>query len=239
MIISHSKKFIIFAPWKTASSTLHARLATYSEGPYSRFYDYNPHLQRVVHQHITCADFAALPESRLGYFTASFVRNPYDRVYSGFQQIQSALESQPKEAYPEPWIRALVMKALSANFAQICEAGFDFDAWVALLREEQIFETGHNVSFPLYPAHYWTHVNGAQAVNFIGRVEYFEDDFNALCGHIGIEPTTRLNVNVNTEPTDLAPGNYRYIGAMSPASIARINHLFARDFELLDYRPIG
>src|SRR5258708_33011502 len=96
MLICHSKRFILLSPWKLASQTLKCRLRNYSEGSYSTSYNFNPILNRLVHQHMTCADFAVLPESRLGYTVAAFVRNPYDRAYSGFYQLQRDFHSQPR-----------------------------------------------------------------------------------------------------------------------------------------------
>jgi hypothetical protein len=101
MTISHAKQFVMFAPWKTASSRIHRRLEQYNESPYSRFFYFNPYLQRVVHQHVTCAEFTSFPESRCGYFLASFVRTPYDRVYSGFLQLQKDIQQEPYALFPE------------------------------------------------------------------------------------------------------------------------------------------
>jgi hypothetical protein len=53
MIISNSKHFGMFLPWKTASQIMVERLVPYNESPYSRFFYFNEHLNRVVHQHIT------------------------------------------------------------------------------------------------------------------------------------------------------------------------------------------
>ncbi len=72
------------APWKTASSTVAQRLGKYNESSYSLFYEFNPYLNRVVHQHLTRAELASFPEGKGAYRVAAFVRNPYDRVYSGF-----------------------------------------------------------------------------------------------------------------------------------------------------------
>jgi hypothetical protein len=240
MVISHAKKFVILAPWKTASSTLHNRMAAYNESPYSVFYDYNIHLQRVVHQHLTCADFAGLPESRLGHFVASFVRNPYDRVYSGFLQVQRDIAEQPFAPFPSSWIRALVKRQLEANLAQLRAAGFDFDRWVESLQDFQIYEIGHNSSFPMHPGHYWTHLAGQQVADFVGRVENFETDFSTICSMIGIDEPERLSRNVS----DLVPQEndsghgYRYIHLMKRSSIDRINDLFGKDFEMFGYEIV-
>lgn len=237
MVISHQKRFIMLAPWKTASQTVKQRLARYNESPYSAFYYFNRYLNRVVHQHITCAEFNCLPESRLGYFTASFVRNPYDRVYSGFLQLQKDIQQQPHSTFPEPWIRKLVMCQLTDNFSQLCEAGFQFDAWLVLIGDEQVYQIGRNSSFPLHPSHYWTHVAGRQVVDLVGRVESFEVDFQRFLSQVNIRDVEQVNANV----TDLEgtassnPFGYRYADRMGPKSINRINSLFKDDFELFGY----
>jgi hypothetical protein len=236
MIISHRKAFIAYSPWKTASSTLTVRLLPYDDSPYNRFYDFNPYLGRVVHQHLTCADFALLPESRLGHFAISFSRNPYDRVYSGFRQLQKDIVEQPKAIYPSNWIRQLVMRQLSMNFAQLCRASFDFDEWWALIDEHQIYEAAHNSSFPLYPNYYWTHIAGKQVVDFIGKVENFENDFEALCARLDVPKPEAVNVNVYDDKIpDSLEGRARYVDKMNRRSIDKVNELFARDFELFGY----
>ena len=240
MIISHRKQFILFAPWKTASSSVRARLKRLNDSPYDRFYAFNPHLNRVVHQHLTCAEFCCLPESRLDYFKASFVRNPYDRVYSGFQQLQTQVLHQPTVELRQPWVRALVAEQIADLFAQLSRSGFDFDRWVGLLSEHQIYEVGRNTSLPLHPAHYWTHLNGSQFVDRIGKVETFEEDFDALCARLDLSDIERVNKNVSSGD-DIAPdssGPYRYVDRMSRTSIDKINALFKADFELFDYKVL-
>jgi hypothetical protein len=240
MIISHKKRFVMFLPWKTASQTMTVRLQAYNESPYSRFFYFNRGLNRVVHQHITCADFACFPESKLNYLAASFVRNPYDRVYSGFRQLQKDIQEQPLATYPEAWIRDLVMKQLAENLAQLRQADFQFDEWLALVSEAQVCEIGHNSNFPLHPSNYWTHIAGQKFVNFIGRVESFEADFQEFCSRAGIDPMEPVNSNV----VDLEgagannPFRYRYVNRINAASIDKINRLFAEDFNLFGYERI-
>jgi hypothetical protein len=237
MIICPSKRFVILAPWKTASTTIRARLGSYCESPYSVFYYFNPTLKRVVHQHLVYADFAALPEARRGYRTAAFVRNPYDRVYSAFGQLQRDIREQPSAEFPSEAVRRLVMAQLTDNFAQLSRARFDFDEWLGLIDDHQVLEVGRNSSFPLHPAHYWTHHEGEQAVDFIGRVESFEPDFDRLCETLGVQAEGRVNANVGS-PEEVPVGDqhgYRYVERMSPRARSRINELFHDDFELLGY----
>lgn len=237
MIISHANKFVILAPWKTASSTMDARFAALNESPYSRFYYFSPYLNRVTHQHLTCAEFAALPESRLGYASAAFVRNPYDRVYSGFVQVQRDIVSQSAAGYPSPWIRDLVLRQLAENRSQLERAGHDFNEWVASLTEDQIYNVGRNTSLPLHPAHYWTQLSGARYVSFIGRVETFEADLEALCFQFGVPVPAKHDRNVSQEPNARSQlgERYRHGGRMNRRSLDKINSLFAEDFALFGY----
>jgi Sulfotransferase family len=243
MIISHNKKFVMLEPWKTASQTMRARLHEHSEceSRYPGFFYFNPYLNRVVHQHITRAEFDCLPEAKLGYLTAAFVRNPYDRVYSGFRQLQKDIQEQPSARFPEPWIRDLVRKQLAENFAQLCQAGFEFDSWLALIGEEQVYGVGRNSNFPLHPSHYWTHVADVRATDFIGRVETFEMDFSRFLSEVGIQLEELVNENVVDlkGDSDANPFGYRYVSRMNTRSKAKINELFAKDFEIFGYERIN
>jgi hypothetical protein len=242
MIISNSKKFAMFLPWKTASQTMVARLQQFNETPYSRFFEFNRYLNRVVHQHMTCADFLGLPESKLeGYFIGSFVRNPYDRAYSGFRQLQIDIAQQrAADYYPSNWIRSLVMKQLDEIESQLRTANYEFDAWFLSVSEEQIFETGRNTNFPLHPSHYWTHIADTQFVNFVGKVESFEQDFASFCerADLAVENSSNVNVVDISGSSAASPFGYRYADRMSRRSIDKINHLFAKDFELFGYKQI-
>jgi Sulfotransferase family len=198
MIISHQKRFVMFLPWKTASQTTVLRLQPYNESPYDLFFYFNNYLNRVVHQHLTCAEFACLPESKLGYFTVSFVRNPYDRVYSGFRQLQEDIQGQTHARYPEPWIRDHVITQLAENFAQLCRAQFKFDEWLNFVRDEQVYEIGRNTNFPLHPAHYWTHVAGKRCVDSLAVWRISRAIFRNLCHKLELircSPLMRMSLN--------------------------------------------
>lgn len=236
MIISHAGQWVAFAPWKTASSTQHSRLSIHNQSAYSRFYYFNEYLNRVVHQHLTCADFVCLPESKLGYSKFSFVRNPYDRCYSGFLQLHRAVQNQPSMSFEAPWIKSLVLSQLKEVEADLAAAGGDFDTWMLAVREEQIFEIGRNTTFVLHPAHYWTHIAGTQYVDEIGRVESFEEDFDRICRRFSIAAAGNKNANVTSDVG--SDGSYKYVGRMNGKTIDRINALFADDFDIFEYKKI-
>jgi hypothetical protein len=236
MIVSHKYQFALLSPWKTASSTSNARLEKYNDSTYSRFYYYNSHLQRVVTQHITYADFSFLPESRLNYLTGTFVRNPYDRVYSGFLQLQRDIQQQPSAIFENNWVKKLVLRQLAENFAQIAAGEFDFDKWFWSVEDYQIYDVGRNSSFPLHPAHYWTGIDREQKIDFVGKVECFEHDFDIFCKKVNITLSgERVNANVSGNSVHEEFSYPRYINLMSAASISKINTIFSDDFDLFKY----
>lgn len=126
------------------------------------------------------------------------------------------------------------MSQLAVNHQRLEKAGFAFDPWWASVGEYEVLEVGRNSSFPLHPAHYWTHVDTSVGVDFIGKVESFESDFHALCKHVKINPSTTDSDNVDVSPITDGQG-YKSIHSMSRASIDRINQLFRKDFDLFGY----
>lgn len=228
---------MLLAPWKTASQTCHASLEAYNDSRYERFFYFNKRLGRVIHQHATLGDFLALPEAELGYKIAAFVRNPYDRAYSGFIQIQRDFESQPRISVNPEWISNLIRVQIGENMARIIAAGFDFDKWIANLPEYEIYDSGRNTNMPLHPAHYWTHCEG-NTVDFVGKVEKFSEDFPEFCKFVGIETPEIKIENITEQQQSLGLGYSRYAGKMSRRSIDRINELFSADFDFFGYERL-
>src|SRR5262249_37560181 len=129
--------------------------------------------------------------------------------------------------YPAPWIRDLVARQLSDNFTALVHAQFHVDAWFQNLPLHEIFETGRDTSLPLYPLHYWTHRDGRQIADFIGRVENFEADFTRLCQTFGIVNAASGDANVSVDTGMPDANGYRYADRMSAATRARIEQIFA------------
>jgi hypothetical protein len=239
MIIIPDNKLVLLLPWKTGSQTLRTRLHPFNRSLYPEFFHFNPHLNRVVHQHLILADFAVLPESREQPALAVFVRNPYDRVYSGFQQLIRDVAQQPHWAFPTLWIKDLVVEQLTCHHAALSQARFDINTWFDALPVHAVMEAGRDTSLPLHPAHYWTHMNGRGAAQFVGRVEQFERDFAALCQRFGIEGAGAQSANRSGGSDGAIDARgYRYADRLSPRTIAKINALFAADFDLFGYEKI-
>jgi len=228
MLLSISKRFVILFPWKTASSTINTRIGCYNESPYSSFFYYNKHIETVTHQHITLAQFLRLPESKTIDFKATFVRNPYDRAWSAFQQIKRDILNQPMANFPDNWIRDLVLEQLRENKRALELADGNFDLWVKNLKYHDIYCVAKNSNLILHPIHFWTHNDNALTVDFIGRVEQFESDFKKLVDILNLTPQNSLNVNVSDDHSERPPNQYGYkhTHRMDNKTIEKLNEMF-------------
>ena len=128
------------------------------------------------------------------------------------------------------------MRQLAENFGQL---SLDFDRWVKTLRKDQIYDVGRNTSFSLHPATYWTHIGETQFVDFVGRVENFDEDFNSMCSMFDISDVPKdLNDNVRKPCGGPESNGYKYTSLMNDESVRKINKLFSEDFETFGYTKI-
>ena len=236
MIVIPERRLVLLLPWKCASQTLRSRLGALDARPYPTFFHVNSALGRLAHQHLTLADFEMLPEARRGYRIAVFVRNPYDRVHSGFLQLRRDVVWQRHAAFPDEAVKSAVLRQLDGVAAALGAARGSASRWFSSLADEVVLTGGFNSSIPLHPCHYWTHRDGRQAVDFIGRVETFEADFHRLRETYDLPDLPLDSTNVSKVP-DAAPpdGAYRHARKFDAAARARIERLFADDFAQFGY----
>jgi hypothetical protein len=240
MLLIPDSRLALLSPWKTASQTLQARLGPLAERPYPALPDFNASLRRVVHQHLTLADWDALAGNRSGFELAVFVRNPYDRVVSGFRQLLRDIQVLPRLRHPSPLVAGLIAEQSARVYAGLSSAGFDLNRWFDALPLHALHEAGHNVCLPLHPATYWTHRDGRLRADFIGRVEDFERDFERLRARYRLPETANAVANRSSDlPAKADVHGYLYTHLLTPRTIARINAVFAQDFALLGYEPLS
>ena len=224
----------ILLPWKCASQTVRTRLLPYAQEPYKQLFYFNPVLQKLRNQHHTYADYLLLPQSKQGHQVATFVRNPYDRVVSGFMQLCRDATVIPQLPFEDPAMKFFVLDQVAQNTQDIIRAGYNLNVWFLNLSPYKMLDTS-SVTFLLQPAHAWTHV-GDQKIDFIGKVENFEVDFEILKSRYGIGSTSLESVNQSDlKATAMSAAPYRYAKRLHSKTIARINDIFSRDFELFGY----
>lgn len=130
-------------------------------------------------------------------FYFAFVRNPYDRIVSGYfyrQRRNSMLKN-----YLKKFRKWLLSEGVLAD----------------MVVDEVFRPMGHYLDAP---------------VDFIGRYETLQDDFDKVCKIIGEEPRTLIRDNVTEHPL--------WQSLYDPALLARVYELYRDDFKTFGYKRL-
>lgn len=182
MLVSHQYKFVYIHVPRTAGTSIEKALKSYSD----RISENSN--STVYFSHISSAKLKNHMEKDgqewKNYFSFGFVRNPWERMVSYY------LFFRKWEWFKEAWGTP------------------SFFEWVSKgpLNKERIQE--------LYPNHVSTIIpesafdllfdsNGSQIVNYIGRYETLEQDFNFLCKRINL-PTKPILPHINSHKKDFS-----------------------------------
>lgn len=217
----------MFLPWKCGSTTCEKRFAKYNESTYPIGNYFSEILNKISHKHIRLLDFQKLPESNLDYYKISWVRNPYDRLYSGFLQ--------------KHW-RVVVRKdQLDASDAKYVLQGWD--SWLEDFAVPHYIKYGDESNRGSVCCHNWTHLNGKKYVDYIGKVENMNSETEKICDHLGIEVDLNKTGNVKTkfkkvDPLNMNISDYKYIDKYAERQIKLVNQVYAKDFELFGYKTL-
>lgn len=227
----------ILLPWKCASQTVRTRLRPYAQEPYQQLFYFNNHLQRVRNQHHTFADYLLLPQSKQGHEVATFVRNPYDRVVSGFMQLCRDSRVIPQLQFDDQNLKHYVLDQVAQNTQDLIRSSYNLNVWFLNLSIYKILDNS-SATFLLQPAHVWTHC-ADKKIDFIGKVETFEADFERLKLSYRIGTTVMESVNQSQIKSTAGPNAYyRHAQQLNSRSISRINDIFSLDFDLFGYKKI-
>lgn len=218
MIISHEYKFIYFANGKCASSTIENSLAKYNDDDRIKIVelDYGKkgiwckkklnnkkHIKNLWGtntEHVP----PMLVKDELGeifndYFKFSFVRNPYSWVVS--QYFWNFKESLPKlEVHHLEKLFEFLKKVRRGING---ESKFQF----SFLSDD--------------------HGNGDLLVDYVGKVENFTNDFDAICKQIGIANEKSENCNENKKK--------HYLSYFTKESKKFVEVKYAKDFKKFNY----
>ena len=106
------------------------------------------------------------------YFKFCFVRNPWDIVVSSFLWWKRAYEWASRTGWGHPRKRELMKKIYTMNFSEYLKS------YASNLNEIYSHEMGQ---------HFWiVSEQNEMIVDFIGRFENLQEDFNTICDKIGI-----------------------------------------------------
>ena len=231
LIISENPRFICFQPWKCGSATLYQRLRKFDNNKYPQGKYFNKTLGKITSKHIRLCDFYKLPESHLNYIRFTFVRNPYDRLYSGFLQRRYRLTKRRYRLTKNPSLH-LRFNESKEELSSI-ERGFsDFARFFLDVKIDFIKISKH------------VYYNNKPAVDYVGFIETFEASFAQICDKIGIDGAGDTSANVRyTEmeretSSSFSTTRYRYIDKFDRDTIRMVNEKLTNDYQPLGYRII-
>jgi hypothetical protein len=208
-VISHKHKFIYTKVTKTGSSSIEETLITS-----------DPEAQNLNHYHL----LDDIDERTKDYFKFTFVRNPWARCVSHFFY---KIQVKGHEAYRDSDFREFITSARPPY-------SDDDDRRFALLHLVDWCEYSpnlHRIMTELYPFEnqldWISDEQGNVLLDFIGRVENFQDDFDTVCDRIGIPRQQLPHVN----KTD----HRHYTDYYDDETIQIVAEIYARDIEYFGY----
>lgn len=214
MVISHRHRYLYFVVPKCASATVRQSLAPYTDigYPVTSFAQHLP-----LRRFLGC-EHAALFDA--GYFRFTFVRHPYDRLYSGYVQDRFAATQSPR------W-----RNAKQRIFDTI---GDDFNRYVM----EHVRHADRDGAWQWIcwcPMHAFAYLDGQCVMDFVGRAEDVDNGLTELSRRLGLPIAKAADVNVNVTPSGDA---LKYLGRYDRATLGLVNDLYREDFERFGYAMI-
>lgn len=242
MLISDSHKLILLLPQKCASETLQFRLKDIHDvTDFGKGITYDPASKKYYSKHIILKKARKLEafKTRSKHLKACFVRHPYSRAYSWFNWIVSFTQTRIDSNFEARRLKKIQrgenvevnqrkIERFKKDRQLIEETKSDFNTFVA--QNPNRFR----------PASAFTHFRNKQLVQFIGRVETFEDDYSKLCQAIDFtgSPTDSKKRTLSSD-VDRPQNDVLYLNHYSEESIHLINKAFADDFKLLGYDQVN
>lgn len=213
MVISHRHRYLYFVVPKCASATVRQSLVPFTDVGY-------PVTKGVQHQ--TIASFLGSPNAALwgaGYRRFTFVRNPYDRLYSGYMQDRHAATQS------ERW-----HTAKAAIFDRI---GDDFGRYVQeyVSRADRVWAWDWICWCPMNA---FAFRDGKLAMDFVGRAEDVEASLEQLGALLGLRIPKADDANVRTQPGV----GLKYLDKYDRATVDVVNEIYAEDFRAFGYQML-
>ena len=167
-MISHSKKFVFVHIPKTAGTSITNVLDSYCE------IKPNHNVNSPFYYHASVIElknfFNKMEWDWDDYFKFTFVRNPWDRLVSYYEFSKQRYERLKK-------LELLSNDLICKNFGENVKSFEDF-----ILNLETYAPNSDS---------YYYSINGTKELNYVGKVDTIQHDFDYVCKIIGI-PTTTL-----------------------------------------------
>lgn len=270
VIISHQSKFIFIHIPKTCGQTIKNNLPFDASGncSYYGFKNLEPkcwskgryrNLYHLKYQEI----HEVYPDLQLNkYFIFSFVRNPYDRVYSMYLYCKKHLVKEICKIILTLSVLLTIIYVLYYSIIYIYQGNlpkfynlnvfilFIFILILLNIKNIQLFYKLYQCNFndfitkhiqsiyklsPYILDTQTEYLKGCKP-NFIGREERFNEDFTRLRNILGIEEKPLDSINIINKRKDNSL--YKYIDKFTPQTIKIVNHIYHDDFIQFGYDKI-
>jgi len=216
-ILSHKHRFLYVHVAKTGGSSVDLALQGWcprSEHFSTRTLDHRIDIlgRRIameIRRHST-------PQQWDSYYKFAFVRNPWDRAVSIFKNIQSSREMQAKD-------KRQILEEITRRLG-IDEEDFTFDVFVKDVLRDRVFDNYHWDK----QIYCFSDYDNRNLLDFIGRYENLQDDFNAICRNLRF--TTSRLPHVNKTQHD------HYSSYYSKETEQIVGDLYREDVERFQYR---
>ena len=148
--------------------------------------DYSKYMN--IHHDVTAKQRPRLPRPASGYFKFAFVRNPFDRLVSFYEdKVRRPTQHNGRYYFDSPYNRTLIGTLFGNCFSP--EMSFtDFVQLVSRIPDwlaDGHFKSQHAMLFRF----------GRQIPDFIGHFENLEEDWKPLAQHYGLPALTKKNAN--------------------------------------------
>jgi chondroitin 4-sulfotransferase 11 len=165
-------------------------------------------LFNISSSHVPCTEYErANPRKFLRYFKFAFVRNPWDRLYSAYHFLKRGGLTSADRVWAETHLAGY------HSFEQFVHE------WVNEINVNSWVHFRHQVSFI-------TDASGNMAMDYLGRVEHIDADFELVCRKLGISVFLPTLNKVKKDP---------YSIAYSTEMIQIVGKAYERDIESLNY----
>jgi hypothetical protein len=153
------------------------------------------------------------------YFVFTFVRNPWDRLVSTFYYIMRG-----GRAPVDQRRRDIILHKYNGNFKVFV---LDIENWINIQEEDSIYPDGYIPHFrPQYE--YICDADGTFLVDFIGKIETLDNDFQSLCDLLAVGRVKLKRKNKTSHKK-----YFKYYDDETRAIVARY---YSRDIELFQYQ---
>jgi hypothetical protein len=205
MFISHKHNFVFIHVPKTAGSSIHVALKDFYELKGVQRADPPP----PIH-HMGAKDLLnEYPECE-GYFKFAFVRNPYERLLSGYSEFTQKVSG---------------AESHRANYPLDIFKYKDFSHFCVALESSEWIKDVH-----FRPQHELLYDGDECLVNFIGRYENLQNDLSHICKTVGIH-----GIDLASSPKHRETRHAHWTAHYLPRTKRAIKECYARDFELFGY----